>query len=995
MKKRLLFFVMLFVGTLSLSAQDMQVSGKITYADDGYPVIGATILVKGTSTGAFTDSEGNYAVTIPASAEHKTLIVSYAGLITVEEHVAVGQDVINFVLQTDALSIDEVIVVGYGTQRKQSLTGAMTNIKADRLNDITTPSVENMLNGKVAGVYVTPGTGRPGEAGNVVIRGKTSINGSNAPLWVIDGVIVGSSAGSLNPDDVASMTVLKDAASTAIYGSQGSNGVIIITTKGAKVGETTINVSAKAGVTLLNKGNMDVMSGTQLYDYYSSFSNPEAIVFDRWNPDLRNSNFDWYDLAATTGFTQDYNVSISSGTEKVRTYFSAGYYDETGAVEGYEYSRFNARFKTDYTPFEWLTIKPSAYGSITDTQDAQRSVGAMYSMLPWDSPYDADGNLVGHRSPLWVNSNSTNYMYDLQWNNSSTNRTEISANFDFDVRFTDYLTFVSVNNFRQTQYSTASYQDPRSNAGMGVQGRITETGLKQDRLYTNQMLRFAKSWGKHSVNALAGYEFNSYKGESTKAIGTGFVPGYDVFDITAIPELVDGSRSEWAVQSIMFKGNYNYDNRLFFEGSFRRDGASNFGTNAKYGNFFSVSGGWAMDREKWFKADWIDQLKLRGSYGSTGNRPGELYPQYDLYGIGMGASYDGIPGALISQVGNKDMTWETTYTLDFGIDFAAFESRLRLSFDWYNKATSGLLYAVPVSGLTGVTSLWQNVGEVNNTGVELSIGGDLIRTKDWTWSLDFNAGHNKNKVESIYSGQDEMIVDDGSLIAGSAQKMIKPGLDADTWYLREWAGVNVQTGAAEWYKTVKHADGTTTREKTSSYAEADEVVLDKKFTPDFYGGFSTHLQWKNISLGAVFGFSIGGDIYNYSRLEYDSDGAYTDRNQMNLRPDWNRWEKPGDIATHPIASYNNASNSSKSSSRFLEDGSYLKLRSLTLAYSIALPKAHIKNLRVSLSGQNLFTITNYSGVDPEIPVTDGKITGVNITPYPSATKFMLGVNFTF
>ena len=967
------------------------ITGVVSDAQTQEPVIGAKVQVKGTTNATSANVDGKFTINnVDPSA---TLVVSFMGYRTQE--VAVGANThINVSLEEDTKTLDEVVVVGYGTARKESLTGALQNIKSDKLANITTPSVENMLNGKAPGVYVAPGSGQPGAAGAIVIRGKSTINGSTAPLWVVDGVIVGSSPGALNPDDIDNMTVLKDAASTAIYGSAGANGVIVVTTKGAKMGETRITVSAKIGITNLLKGNLNVMNGAELYDYYKTFSNQEAIKFARWNPELRNSDFSWWDLAQGTGFAQDYNLSLSSGTEKLKSFFSAGYYNESGAVKGYDYNRFTARFKTEYTPFKWLSVKPAINGALTDVVDAQRSVGAMYSMFPWDSPYDADGNLVPHYSSSWVNSNTTNYMYDLQWNRGKSKSWELTGNLDFDVRFTEWLTFSSINSYRWLGYAGNSYTDPRSSGGSGVRGRIYESNSNTERLYTNQLLKFNKVWGAHAVNATLGYEYNSYQYKPVTAQGTGFVPGYNVLDITSLAEKVTGSFTEWAVQSVFLKANYAFDSRLMIEASIRRDGASNFGTNTKYGNFFSVSLGWNIHREKWFNASWVDQLKLRGSYGSVGNRPNSLYPQYDLYAIGMSASYNGVPGALISQVGNRDLTWESTYTAGLGVDFAAFQNRLRLTVDVYDKNTTNILYPVPVTGITGVTSVWQNVGEVNNQGVEVMIGGDLIRTQDWNWSLDFNLGHNRNKVTKLYGDKAQIIISDGSGIAGSANKLLKPGLDADTWYTREWAGVNPDNGAPLWYKTVTAADGTTTREATSTYAQADEVVVGV-FTPDVYGGFSTNLTWKNLSLDAVFGYSIGGKLYNYGRLEYDSDGAYTDRNQMNLMPGWSRWTQPGDIATHPVASYNNASGSNKASSRWLEDGSYLKLRSLTLAYTIALPKAHIKNMRVYLAGENLFCITNYSGVDPEIPASNGTILGTAITPYPATRKFMLGVNFTF
>ncbi|MGL4853049.1 MAG: SusC/RagA family TonB-linked outer membrane protein [Phocaeicola sp.] len=973
------------------SIQQQKAAKGIVKDESGEIVIGAAIVVQGTTHGSITDFDGNFSIENVEIGSK--LIVKYMGY---KDAVVVWNGTpLVVTLATDALGLDEVVVVGYGVTKKESLTGAMQNIKSDKLKDITTPSVENMLNGKVAGVYVAPGSGQPGSGGAVVIRGKSTINGSTSPLWVIDGVIVGSSPGALNPSDIDNMTILKDAASTAIYGSQGANGVIVVTTKRAKDGQVTVNVSAKVGVTTLNNGNLSMMNGEELYDYYRSFNNQEMIVFPRWNEQLRNSNFNWWDEATHTGFAQDYNLSISGGNEKSRSLFTAGYYGEDGAVQGYLYDRFNVRFRNEYTPIKGFTIKPAFYGSMTNVDNRQRSVTSMYSNLPWDSPYNEDGSLVPHRSPQWVNSNSTNYLYDLQWNKGTSKSYELSGNLDFEVKITDWLTFHSVNSYRINAYSYNYYTDPQSDSGAGVNGRIEEQRSESVRRYTNQLLHFNKMFGEHSLNAKVGYEFNDYTYSNVRAIGTGFVPGFNVLDVTALPEKVGGGKSEWAVQSMLMDVHYSYKNRYLAQLLLRRDGASNFGTNAQYGNFFSVSAGWNINREDWFKADWVDNLKIRASYGSVGNRPSALYPQYDLYAIGMSASYNGVPGALISQIGNKDMTWEKTLTTGIGVDFSMLNNRVRATIDWYNKNTSNLLYAVPVSGLTGVTSVWQNVGELRNRGIEVTVGGDIIRNKDWTWSMDLNIGSNKNTILSLYEGMDQIIASDGTGMAGTAQRLWKPGMDADTWYLREWAGVNTETGAPEWYKYTTNTDGSVTQEKTSNYAQATETTVGSS-NPDFFGGLNTGLTWKNLSLDAVFGFSVGGTIYNYSRSEYDSDGAYTDRNQMNLQNGWSRWENPGDVATHPVASYNNSSNSNKVSSRYLEKGDYFKLRSLTLAYDFELKSKMIRNLRLSLAAENLFVITDYSGVDPEIPASSGSVLGTTTASvYPSTRKFMLGANFTF
>lgn len=978
---------------LAVQQQDQKLKGQVIDATTGEPVIGVNVLVKGTTNGTITDIDGKYELNAPAGA---ILQISFIGYKTVEIAATTSEQTIK--LHEDTETLDEVVVVGYGVQKKESLTGAMSTLKENRLKDVTTPTVENMLNGKVSGVYVAPGSGQPGSNGAVQIRGRATLSGSTSPLWVIDGVIVGEDPGVLNPSDIENMTILKDAASTAIYGSQGANGVIIVTTKMGKSEKMKINASVKLGVSTMTNGKMEVMNGAELYDYYASFPNQEDIKFSRWNPELRNANFDWGELASQAGFTQDYNISLSGGSEKMSSYFSLGYYSEEGTVKGYKYDRYSFRYRSNYKPFSWLTIKPNISGSMKNTDDSQYDYTAKYTMFPWDSPYDEDGNLVPDRYSGWVDSSDLNYLNSISYGNHTTRKTyEFSGNFDFDIKITDWLTFTSVNNYRWTGYFQSTYTDPRTDSASGVQGRVEEEQTNNIQRYTNQYLTFNKMFGKHSVQALLAYEFMDTSAKVINAKGTGIVSGFEVLDATATPEEVGGNLTEWAKQSVFAKANYTYDNRYLAEVSLRRDGASNFGDDKKYGNFFSISAGWNINREKWFKSDWVDVLKLRASYGSVGNIPYSKYPQYGLYSVS--SNYNGIPAILISQVGNKDLTWEQTYTAGVGIDANFFNNRLRFVFDYYNKYTSNILYQVPVSGLTGITSRWQNVGEMRNSGIEITIGGDIIRTKDWLWSLDLNMGYNKNKLEKLYGDDPNMMIIGGggndTSIAGAAEKVLKVGYSTDRYYLREWAGVDPKNGAPLWYKN----DGS--GETTSNYSEAKQVMTEAT-SPKLFGGFNTSLTWKNIDLNASFGFSLGGKIYNYSRQEYDSDGAYTDRNQMKLIDGWSRWEKEGDIATHPAASYGNKSNSNKASTRYLEDGDYLKLRSLSIGYNLDLSKYYIQNMRIYFTAENVFTLTGFSGIDPEVPAYYDETTGTyksigtaGANLYPSTRKFMFGINLTF
>ena len=983
---------------LTVTQQTGKIKGTIVDSKTGEPIIGASVKVKGTKLAAVTDLNGEFELNTHANA---TLQISYVGFKDTEVKASNGMKIS---LEEDTESLEEVVVVGYGTQKKESLTGAMANIKGEKLKDITSATVENMLNGKVSGVYVAPGSGRPGSTGAIIIRGQTSINGATAPLWVVDGVIVGNSAGDLNPDDIETMTVLKDAASTAIYGSEGANGVVVVTTKQAKHEKMSISLSAKAGLSTLNRGNLEMMDGAEFYDYYKSFQNVESVNFPRWNEDLRNSNFDWFKLAKKTGSTQDYNLTLNGGSENIQSMFTLGYFKEEGAVKGYDMNRYSTRIKVVYKPYEWLTIKPNISGSRTNDKDKQYSVGAMYSMMPWDSPYDEEGNLVPNYYSGWVNSKATNYLNDLAAGNYSTSTTyDLSGGLDFDIKITPWLTFSSVNNYSYYNSQTHGYYDPKSSSGEGVNGRTTEYNYVSTRRYTNQLLRFKKSWGKHNVNALLAYEFNDYEMKYTDVYATGFISGFEDFMTAAKPEMATGYRTAWAKQSYFTQWRYDYDSRYYGELSLRRDGRSNFGSNNRYGNFFSVSGAWNINNESWFKADWVDQLKLRAAFGSVGNVPTSLYPSYSLYSVG--ATYNENPGALISQIGNKDLTWEKTYTTGVGVDASFWQNRLHATLDYYIKNTSNILYQVPVTGLVGVTSIWKNIGKMRNTGIELTVGGDIIRTKDLTWNVTANISHNSNELRDLYKQRDAngnyvvkpVLISDGTSIAGTAQRILEIGEPVDTYYMKEWAGVNPEDGMPQWYMD----DANGNKVKTDDYSKASYYKCGKA-SPDVYGSFSTSLFYKNFDLQANFGYSLGGQIYSYYRQEFDSDGAYAgDRNQMKLQKGWSRWEKPGDIATHPRALYNNQDKGNLASSRYLESSDYLKLRSLTLGYNFDLKKYGIQTLRLSVSGENLFTITDYSGVDPELPAgtNDKGVLSVTNTGgtsvYPAVRKFMLGVNLTF
>jgi TonB-dependent SusC/RagA subfamily outer membrane receptor len=381
------------------------------------------------------------------------------------------------------------------------LTGSLQTLNNKKLLDVTTPTVENLLAGKATGVFVSTSGGQPGGAAKVVIRGRSTVNGSTDPLWVVDGVIVGNSSPSMNPADIENLTVLKDAASTVVYGSQGANGVIVVTTKSGKAGKAIISFSAKTAMATLNSGNFKIMNGQELYDLYDSFSNKQD--FENvwwWNPDLRNKNYNWWDNATQTGIAKDYNLSISGGGENFRSYVSVGVYDETGALKGYDYKKYNGLMKFEYKPNSWLTIRPQVNLTKEKVYDQQHSVGALYGNMPWDSPYLPDGTLVGNApNPTWVNTTGSNYLYDLQWNFYEFEDYNVRSNLDFDVKLTKWLTFASVNNYIFGNANSTSYSDPRSSSGLAVKGRIEDNFSTFNRFYTNQLLKINTSFDKHEI----------------------------------------------------------------------------------------------------------------------------------------------------------------------------------------------------------------------------------------------------------------------------------------------------------------------------------------------------------------------------------------------------------------------------------------------------------------------------------------------------------------
>lgn len=976
MKKTLLLFLGILLFQMPGYAQDVKlVSGTITDAKSGMPIPAASIVEQGTSNGTITNFDGEFSLKVPSDA---VLVISYLGYAS--KNVAVsGKTELTITMEEEAAALDEIIVVGYVSQERAAVTSSVTSIDAEDLEGVTTSGVAGLLQGKASGVQVMTSSGRPGAAASINIRGISSINGSAEPLWVLDGVIL-HSAPNLNPNSIASISVLKDASATALYGSRGANGVVVVTTKSGKAGKTTLSVSAKTGFTEFNNGNFELMNSQQLYDYYQAFGNPERIP-SNITKDVLGTDFNWIENGTQMGVVQDYDISLSGGGEKTTTYLSVGYFNETGTIKDYEYEQLNLRLNLDYDVTEKLTLKPKIAVSYSSDYNQEGSRFDMNTYLPWDSPYAEDGSLINPRdySGTWYGRNQRNYLYDLQWNYGESNILNLYGNMDFEYEITPELTFISTNSITLYYSDGFNYTDPRSTSGEAEQGIISQSNAKRITRFTNQMLRYQDNFGDHSLSALIAYEYNDYMYESTGAIGTGIIPGSEILDVTANPKEVSGTKNEYALQSILSNVNYSFDNRYLAQLSVRYDGASNFGKENKYGTFFSLSGGWNMHNEDFFNIEAVDQLKLRASYGSVGNRPQDLYPQYGLYSIS--SSYTGVPAAIPSQLGNPDLSWEKSFQTNFGIDARVFD-RFNLTLEYYVKNTSDLLYFVALPAITGYTGYWENIGGFRGTGFEAKVGADIFDAQsEFSWNVNFNIGFYSNEVTELFEGQE---IDRG-------YKITRIGKDFNSWYMRKWLGVNPENGSPLW-EVVDPVTGE--RTQTSNYNEATDQIVGTS-TPDFYGGLGSNMSYKNFNLGLNFSFVSGGEILNLSRQLYDADGAYPTFNQQVLMDDWSRWEKPGDIATHPLPLYGGNNNSNKPSSRYLEDGSYLRLRNVRLGYNFEdklVGALGLSQLELYVSGDNLLTFTKFSGTDPEAD-EDGN--AIYNNSYPVPKRFVIGLNVSF
>ena len=975
----------LMMFSVSMFAQQHTVTGVVVDADNGEPLIGVAVMVS-TGGGTVTDVNGSYAI---EATDKATLTFNTLGYMDVNETVN-GRSVINVKMTVDSKMLEEVVVLGYTSQKKNELSSSVVSISSEKLKDVTSPDLGNMLQGKAAGVLVTNSSGQPGDGAKIRIRGTGSITANSGPLYVVDGV----AGGSFNPNDVETLTVLKDASATALYGAAASGGVIVVTTKSAKTDDATVTLKATAGIKKALTGRFSPMNSQELYDLQKQIYSKTLFKIQRPET-LLEQDFNWVDAAFNLGVVQDYYASAAGKSGRVNYFASISHYDEEGTLINTNHKRNSARVNLSAPLGKNVNMALRVNYDRANSQytSSYVTLECAYRALPWDDPYvyDADGNRTneiirigsadrgdGRGDQLWYSHDKYNFLHNEVYNYYKTESEDIMADLSLNWNITDWLIFSTVNRFNSSNWFSEAYYDPRTVLPGIPNGQIENSFGSGWGFGTTNLLKANKDFGDHNVNGVIGWEYGEGFSRSTSATGVGMPNGQaSLSNATAqsVGGYNYGSRSwAWLAQA-----QYSYKGKYVASASVRYDETSRFAPKARGGYFPGASAAWIVNKEDWMSGvSAFDLLKVRAGYGKTGNDAIENFLWQDIYSLT--SQYQNVIAAILERQQNPNLGWEEAYMTSFGIDAEMF-GRLNVTLDLYNIDNKNLLLAVPLAPSTGFFEFMDNVGTVNNKGIELAIDADIINTRDLNWNLGFNVGLNKNQVVYLPNGEFRQ-----------GNQIVREGQDIFTWNMPIWAGVDPETGSPTWEKIDAETGEKTI---TSTYSEATFQNAGTS-SPKFQGGLNTSLSWKGFTLSATGNFIYGNMIYNSARVSMDSDGAYTDYNMMshNNGLGWKRWEKAGDIATHPKPKMNGNNDAHMLSTRYLEDGSYFRVKNVTLSYDFPqafLKKAKMQGLKLYVSGDNLVTVSKFSGMDPEIDTEDGTYD----TNYPVPMTVVGGIQITF
>lgn len=1067
-------------------AQNQQVSGTVTGAD-GQPILAASVVLEGsTHVGTSTGMNGDFTLRVPADG---VLVVSYVGYRT--ERVPVnGQTVVNIALKEDSQALEDVIVVAFGTAKKEAFTGSAAVVKSEDISKVQTSNVAQALAGQVAGVQLVNSSGQLGEAPTIRVRGFSSISAGNNPLYVVDGVPYEGDLNNINPSDIETMTVLKDAASNALYGARGANGVIMITTKRAKAGDAVVNIDAKWGVNSKALQTYDyiddpaqyyethyralfnsyVANGTSageahiranqnltapmsqgglaymIYTLPEGHSNEYFIGMNgKMNPyatlgrvasykgqDYYLTSDDWYDEAYRTSLRQEYNVSVSGATDRSNFFASFGYLNNKGITANSDMYRYTARLKADYQAKKWLKVGANAsyanfnYNSLS-AEGESGSTGNVFAFTSNIAPIypvyvrDGNGNIMvdqyGHQvydygmgevagleRPIMPNANA---LSDSRLNTNNSEGNAFNGNGFFDVNFYEDLKFtfnagVSLDETRATSVNNKYYGQYAPTGGIiGKQHGRTFSYNLQQLLNYNHTFKNA-----HTLDVMLGHEYYMYHYYALSASKANYA--FDSNDELA-GAIIDGQTagsydSRYNNEGYFGRVSYDYLEKIFLSGSYRRDASSRFHPDHRWGNFWSLGAAWLINKENWFNAKWVDMLKVKASIGSQGNDNIGLYRYVDQYNIVNG---NGNPGTVFAARGNENITWETNMNFNVGAEFEFFKGRLSGSFEYFYRKTSDMLFFFPAPMSIGYTGYYANVGDMRNSGIELNLNATLIRSKNVQWDFNLNMTHQKNKILNIPDERKSLMVEGHGGFA-NGNKYLGEGVSLYTFYIPKYAGVDPQTGAAMWYsyERLRDANGNIVVDDngdpvktdklitTSNYSDADDFLCGTAI-PDLYGGFGTTVNFYGFDFSVNFTYQIGGKTYDSGYAAMMSSPSASSLGTNWHKDILNAWSPENPTSNIPRFRYGTSeTNMNATSDRFLVDASYLNIQNLQFGYTLPstfTKKFGVERIRVYLACDNVYYWSYRKGLDPRYSF-DGSTNNATYSPIRTISG---GINITF
>lgn len=976
--------LLMLLFSASVTLAQVTVSGTVTSATDGATLPGVNILEEGTSSGTSTDSNGQYEIEV--SGPDAVLRFTYIGFVPQEVEVG-DQTTIDVELEQDVETLEDVVVVGYGEQSAETLTSSISSVSSDDFQNSPSASSDQLLQGRAAGVQVSSNSGTPGAGIFAKIRGTSSITGGSDPLYVVDGVPIEtndyglglggettSALADINPSDIESIEVLKDASATAIYGARASNGVVLITTKRGNDASPQVSFSSYLGAQ--EPVNMpDLVSGPEfeMLMNESARNNGEAEPYD--NPES-TTDTNWADTVFRTATVRNHDLSFSGGNETIRYAISGTNFTQEGVVKPTRYERNSARVNLDLNITDKLSVGTSSTYSFSNRNRARNNdnitgvLGGVY-FLPSNLPvYQEDGSYT--KFSIFENPVAAAEEIDF---NMDTNR--LVANIFGEYEITSGMEFRTSWSYDYNEIKEDRYDNTFTNNGSAVNGSGLSTVALNTKWTGENTLSYRFNVEDHYISSLVGTSVEESVFERTTAEGEQF-PSNDFQRIEdAAVQSATSTGTSWGIASFFGRVQYDYNEKYLATLTVRRDGSSRFGENNRWGTFPSFALGWVPSEESFFNVNWISNLKIRGSYGITGNQSG--INNFQARGLWGGDSYTDLPGTTPDQLSNPDLKWETTKQLDIGFDLGLFDDRVTLVYDYYDKDTEDLLLAVPIPMSTGFEELVQNFGAVQNKGMELSISADVIAQPDFNWNVDFNIAGNRNEVTRLASSFN---------VYNRDIYRYEEGKPMYSFYFHNQLGVDPETGDPIW----EDVDG-----DGEFNPNVDRKIVGDA-NPDFFGGLTNRVNYKGFDLSVFLQYSYGNDQLNWNRFFQEHGGT---RNTNYLSTQLDRWQEPGDETMVPrMTSENYAGNLRPS--RFVEDGSYLRLKEATIGYTVpgnilSRLGAGISNARIYLKGQNLLTFTNYSGLDPEVTGTAStQLTrGIEFYTMPQSRGILGGIDITF